>query len=268
MQDPDRSALFVTRHPSTFGCYADLRVFRWASVARCDRAGRLADRGFSNRALANRHLANRRLFCRIDRHGLPTRQIRSVRNRRQSKRSTESKYNLLHSHIPLKVWSKHGSAVPPDTPHRRAAECVQVAAGAGHVGGICRARADVMCLNVSEMKTRLGLSFPEDARAYLLGEPNHENRSERESEVKGRPQKCIACIRHGAPPLHQRLIAGGKDSGGRDGRLAPDQFCCAAGQLAGEPFIPGSALRRPGMTERVVTAETRWTAHQCRRSRR
>src|SRR4029079_12191898 len=38
---------------------------------------------------------------------------------------------------------KHGSAVPPDTPHRRASECDQVAACARHVGGIGARRCDV-----------------------------------------------------------------------------------------------------------------------------
>src|SRR4051812_40399346 len=76
MQNPDRSGLLVTL------CPLDCRPFTLMQRSRCrgsvacrDRAGRLADRGLANRALANRHLADRGLL-RIDRHGLPARQIR------------------------------------------------------------------------------------------------------------------------------------------------------------------------------------------------
>lgn len=144
MQDPGRPAWFVTLFPRLVGATQSLRVFRCASVARRDRARRLADRGLSDRALANRHLADRSLFAWINRHGLPTRQIRSVCSRHQSKRGTQSNHNLLHSHTPTRFGLN--AAMPcPQTRLTRAAECDDSAAGAGHVGGIDRAarRCDV-----------------------------------------------------------------------------------------------------------------------------
>src|SRR5689334_22133192 len=52
-------------------------------------------------------------------------------------------------------------------------------------------------------------SFAEEARAYLVGEPDDEDCAECESKVQSRPQKCIIGICHGVlPGMRHRSLAG------------------------------------------------------------
>ncbi|MFX6804046.1 hypothetical protein ABTH20_21565, partial [Acinetobacter baumannii] len=61
-------------------------------------------------------------------------------------------------------------AVPPDTLAKKAAEYVQVAAPARHVGGISRTREDVMCLNVADVRGPDAASHPIRLRLFLIVE--------------------------------------------------------------------------------------------------
>ena len=146
-------------------------------------------------------------------------------------------------------------------------------------------------------------SLPEEVRAHPVGEPDDEDRSEREGKVQSRPQKCITGIRHGVLLASEIDLSPGRIMAAATARFAQDQFCRAAAKMAGEPSFqrhdgvasandgqaiacsPDGAKRNPGFSPRgkrpgfasapsglrhrvVATAETRWSARRCRRSRR
>src|SRR4051812_42190292 len=143
------------------------RLSARASVARRDGARRLADRGLSNRALANRHLADRRLLLWVDRHGLPAREIRGVRSRHQSKRGTQDKYNLLHSHTPEGLVQTRQCRAPRHAPQMDGGMRPQYGGRGTSWRLMSCARGCDVCLDVSGMRATGSSAIGAEAEMHL-----------------------------------------------------------------------------------------------------
>lgn len=276
------------------------RLFRCASVARRDRAGRLADRGLSNRALANRHFADRRLLGRIDRHGLSARQIRSVCSRHQSKRSTQSNYNLLHSHTPEGLVQtrqrrapRHGSQKggrmrpscgTPGTcwrhmlgarrcdvsgyfreiwcPHERSGgESVIPACRFAHLhspASIARPlRLEPFRIAASMTSERdSGYGFPR--KFDRIFSANHTTKIAANERAKYRAvhKSALPAFVMASSLASEIKFLAGKDSGGRDGRFARDQYCCGAERNSAASSFRADCVSEP-IRERCPPREDR-----------